>query len=144
MSRYKDQPKNPGRRVQMAPEHESAFGIQEPIRHFWSAEQHSKRAEFPLVGLWPNGHRVTIMHTLFDLFAKRCVQIQTLIFRTYFLKSFGLYKQRLNLIIQHLFFGCFERHTFMTLKPHIFYDHLSECCCKIRVFRFQRELNKFL
>ena len=76
----------------MAPEHGSAFGIQEPIQHFWSAEQHSKRAEFPLVGLWPNGLRVTIMHTLFDLFAKGCGRIQTLIIHTYFLESSGLYK----------------------------------------------------
>ena len=55
MSRYKDQPKNLGRRVQMAPEHESAFGIQKPIWHFWSAEQHSKIAELPSCGLWPRG-----------------------------------------------------------------------------------------
>ena len=55
MSRYKDQPKNPGRRVQMAPEHESAFGIQEPIWHFWSAERHFKRVEFSPFGLLPNG-----------------------------------------------------------------------------------------
>ena len=72
----------------MAPEHGSAFGIQEPIQHFWSAEKHSKRAEFPLVGLWPNGLRVTIMHTLFDLFAKGYDQIQTLIVRTYFIRVF--------------------------------------------------------
>ena len=75
MSKYKDWPRNTRRRVQMAPEHGSAFGIQEPIQHFWSAEQHSKRAEFPLVGLWPNGLRVTIMHTIFDLFAKGCGRI---------------------------------------------------------------------
>ena len=31
----------------MAPEHESAFGAIGPIRHFWSAERHSKRVEFP-------------------------------------------------------------------------------------------------
>ena len=54
-SRYKDRSKNPRRRVQMAPEHESAFRAIGPIRHFWSAEWHSKRAEFPLCGLWPNG-----------------------------------------------------------------------------------------
>ena len=76
----------------MAPEHESAFGAIGPIQHFWSAERHSKRAEFPLCGLWPNGHRVKIMHTLFDLFTKGCIQIQTLIVRTYFLESSGLYK----------------------------------------------------
>ena len=85
MSRYKDQPKNPRRRVQMAPEHGSAFGIQEPIRHFWSAELTS-------CGLWPNGLQETIRHTFFDLFTKGCVRIQTLIIRTYFLESLGLYK----------------------------------------------------
>ena len=31
----------------MALEHKSAFGAMGPIQHFWSAEQHSKRAEFP-------------------------------------------------------------------------------------------------
>ena len=84
------------------------------------------------------------MHTLFDIFAKGCGWIQTLIIHTYFLESSGLYKYRLNLIIRHLFFLRSERHTFFTLKSHIFSDPLSECCCKIRVFRFQRELNKFL
>ena len=62
-SRDKDRSKNPKMRVQMAPEHESAFGIQEPIRHFWSAK-------LPLFGLWPNVLRVTVMHTFFDLFIK--------------------------------------------------------------------------
>ena len=69
----------------MAPEHESTFGLQEPIRHFWSAE-------LPSGGLWANGLRMTIRNTLFDLFAKGCVWIQTLIIRTYFLESYGLYK----------------------------------------------------
>ena len=91
MSMYKDWPKNPRRGVQMAPKYESAFGVIEPIRHFWSAVRHSKRAEFSCDGLWPNGLRVTIMHTLFDLFAKGYVQIQTLIVRAYFLESYGLY-----------------------------------------------------
>ena len=76
----------------MAPEHESAFGIQEPIRHFWSAKRHFKSAELPSCGLWPNGLRVTIMHTLFNLFSKGCVRIQTLIVHNYFLESSGLYK----------------------------------------------------
>ena len=144
MSRYKDQPINPRRRVQMAPEHRSALSLQEPIWHIWSTKQHSKSAELPSCGLWPNGLQVTIMHTLFDIFAKGCGWIQTLIIHTYFLESSGLYKYRLNLIIRHLFFLRSERHTFFTLKSHIFSDPLSECCCKIRVFRFQRELNKFL
>ena len=69
MSRYKDWPKNPRMRDQMAPKH-----------------------ELPSCGLWPNGLRVTIMHTLFDLFAKGCGQIQTLIICTYFLESSGIYK----------------------------------------------------
>ena len=72
--------------------HPNAFRVQEPIRHFWSAERHSKRAEFPLCGLWPNGLLVTMRHTLFDLFTKGCVQIQTLIICTYFLESSSLYK----------------------------------------------------
>ena len=33
-SRYKDRPKNPRRGVQMAPERESAFGVQRLIKHF--------------------------------------------------------------------------------------------------------------
>ena len=70
MSRYKDQSKNPKRRVQMAPEHGSAFGIQEPIRHFWSAKRHFKSAKLPSCGIWPNSLLVTIRHTLFNLFAK--------------------------------------------------------------------------
>ena len=84
----------------MAPEHERVFGAIGPIRHFWSAKRHSKRAEFSCDGLWPNGLRVTIRHTLFDLFIKGCVEIQTLIVRTYFLGSSVLYKKRLNFIIQ--------------------------------------------
>ena len=76
----------------MAPEHESSFGLQEPIRHFWSAKQHPKSAELPSCGLWPNGLRVTIMHPIFDLFTKGCGQIQTLTIRTFFLESSGFYK----------------------------------------------------
>ena len=76
----------------MALEHESAFGLQEPIRHIWSAERHSKSAELPSCGLWPNGLRVMISHTLFNIFAKGCVRIQSLIIRTYFLESSSLYK----------------------------------------------------
>ena len=33
-SRFKNRPKNPRMRDQMAPEHESAFSLQEPIQHF--------------------------------------------------------------------------------------------------------------
>ena len=76
----------------MAPKHERAFGVQEPIGHFWSAERQSKRAVFPHFGLWPNGLWVMIRHTLFNLFTKGCVQIHILIIRAYFLESFGLYK----------------------------------------------------
>ena len=76
----------------MAPEHEKVFSVQEPIWHFWSVERHSKRAEFSFVGLWPNSLQGTIMHTLFDLFAKGCVRIHTLIVRAYFLESSNLYK----------------------------------------------------
>ena len=59
----------------MAPEHESGFSLHEPIWHFWSAERHSKMAEFLLVVLWPNGLQVTIRHTIFNLFAKGCIWI---------------------------------------------------------------------
>ena len=69
----------------MAPEHESAFGLQEPIRH-------SKSAELPSCGLWPNGLWVTIRHTFFDLFAEGYVRIRILIVYAYFLESSGLYK----------------------------------------------------
>ena len=84
--------KNPRRGVQTAPKHERVFGAIGPIRHFWSAEWHSKRAEISCDGLWPNGLQVTIRYTLFNLFAKGCVWIQTLIVRTYILESSGLYK----------------------------------------------------
>ena len=83
-SRYKDRPKNPRGGVRTAPECVRTFGVQRLIRHFWSAEQHFKRVEFPCIGLWPNGLQVTIMHTLFDLFAKGCILIQALIIHTYF------------------------------------------------------------
>ena len=83
----------------MAPEHEREFGVQEPIWHIWSAERHiwsaawhSKRAKFSFVGLWRNGLRVMIRHTIFDLFTKRRVRIHILIVRDYFLESSGLYK----------------------------------------------------
>ena len=70
MSRCKDRSKNLRRRVQNTPEHEIAFGAQEPIRHFWSAERHFKSAELASFGLWPNGLRVRIKHTHFDLFTE--------------------------------------------------------------------------
>ena len=73
----------------MAPEHRRVFGDIRivfgdirPIRHFWSVEQHSKSAEFTCFGFWPNGLRVTIRHTFFDIFAKGCIRIQTLIVHT--------------------------------------------------------------
>ena len=62
--------KNPRRRIQNAPEHGRTFDVQGPIQHFCSAEWNFKRAEFPPFGLWLNAHRVTIRHTLFDLFAE--------------------------------------------------------------------------
>ena len=96
---------------------------------FGVLEWHSKRAEFPPFGLWPNGLRVTIRHTLFDLFAKGCVRFHILIFCAIFLESSSLYKQRLNLIIQHLFFLRSERYTFEAFKSLIFSDPLSEFCC---------------
>ena len=125
----------------MAPEHESAFGLQEPIWQIWSVEWHSKSAELHLVGLWPNGLRVTIMHTLFDLFAKGCVQIQNLIVRTYFLESSNLYKQRLNLIIQHFWLHS-KRHTFQALKSPIFSNPFSGCCCLNQDFQVSKRIEQ--
>ena len=69
-SKYKDRLKNPRREVQIALKHKRVFGVQRAIRHFWSAERQSKRAEFPHFGLWPNGLWVMIRHTLFNRFAK--------------------------------------------------------------------------
>ena len=62
--------KKPRRGVQMAPKHEKAFGVQEPIWHFWSVEQHSKRAKFSPFGLWPNSRLVTI-GTPFSIFSQK-------------------------------------------------------------------------
>ena len=84
--------KNPRKRVQLALKHESAFSIQGPIRDFWSAERHFESAKLPSCGLWPNGFRVMIMHTLFNPFAKGCIRIQTLVVHTYFLGISDLYK----------------------------------------------------
>ena len=84
--------KNPKRRVQNAPKYERMFSVQEPIRHFWSAKRHFKRAEFPPFGLWPNALWVMIRHTLFDLYAKGWVSIHILHIRAIFLESSGLYK----------------------------------------------------
>ena len=91
-SRCKELSKNPKRGVQTALEHKKVFGVQREIWHFWSVERHSKRAEFSPCGLWPNGLRVMIMHTLFNLFTKGYVRIHILIVRAYFLESSGLYK----------------------------------------------------
>ena len=132
-SRYKDRLKNPRRGVQMAPEHERVFGAQRPIRH-------SKRAEFSFVRLWPNSLRMTIRHTIFNLFAKGCVWIHTIIVRAYFLESSDLYKQRLNLIIQHLFFLHFGRHTFQALKLLIFSDPLFEFYCLNQGFQVSKRI----
>ena len=45
--------KNPNRKVQNAPKHGRTFSVQEPIRHFWSAEWHLKWPNFPLLGFGP-------------------------------------------------------------------------------------------
>ena len=142
MSRCKDQSKNPRRGVQMAPKCERAFGAQEPILHFWSAERHFKRAEFSLFGLWLNDLRVTIRHIFFDLFAKVCIWIHIVIVRAYFLDSSDLYKQRLNLIIQHLFFLCSGRHMFQALKLIIFSNPLSEFCCLNQGFQVSKTIKQ--
>ena len=67
-SRYKDQPKNLGRGVQTAPERERNFWSPKANLALLECKRYSKRAKFSLVGLWPNGLRVTIRHTLFDIF----------------------------------------------------------------------------
>ena len=139
MSRHKDRPKNPRRGVQIAPERERMFGVQRPIWHFWSAEWQSKRAEFSLVGLWPNNLWMTIKHTFFDIFAKGCVWIQTLIIRTYFLEPLNHYKQRLNFIIQHFFLRS-GRHMFQALKLLIFSDLFSGCCCLNQGFQVSKRI----
>ena len=54
------------------------------IRHFWSADQHFKSAEFHSIGLWPNSLRVPKRHTLFDFFAKGHVPIRILLVVAYF------------------------------------------------------------
>ena len=136
MSRYRDWPKKPRKGVQMAPEHKRMFGAIRPIRHFWSAKRHSKRAEFCFGGLWPNGLQVTIRHTLFDLFAKGCIRIHILIICTYFLESSILYKYRLNLIIQHLFLHS-ERHTFQAPKQLIFFDLFFDFLLKLGFLDFK-------
>ena len=125
-------PKNPRRRVQMAPEHGSAFGIQVPIRHFWSVEWHFKSAELPSCGLWPNGLQVTITG---------CVRIQTLIICTYFLGSSGLYKQRLNLIIQD-FFSMLQEAYVLGFKLLIFSDPLSKCCYLNQGFQVSKRIEQ--
>ena len=136
MSRYRDWPKNPRRGVQMAPEHKRVFGAIRPIWHFWSAKRHSKRAEFCFGGLWPNGLRVMIRYTFFDLFAKGCIRIRILITRTYFLESSILYKYTLNLIIQHHFLHS-ERHTFQAPKQLIFFYLFSDFLLKLGFLDFK-------
>ena len=116
MSRCKDLSKNLRRGVQTAPEHERAFSVQEPIRHFCSAERHSKRAEFSPFGLWPNGLWMTIRHTLFYLFTKGCVRIHSSFF-FFFLRS--------------------ERHTFWDSKFLISADPLWDLLQKLRFFGFK-------
>ena len=62
--------KTPRKRVQNTPNHESAFGVQSAVRHFWSAERHFKSSELAFFELWPNALQVTIRHTIFNLFTK--------------------------------------------------------------------------
>ena len=45
--------KNLKRRVQNAPEHGRTFGVQEPIRHFWSVKGTLKGSNFPILGFGP-------------------------------------------------------------------------------------------
>ena len=76
----------------MHPNTEERLVSKSTILHFWSAKRHFKRVEWSPFGLWPNSFRVTIKHTVFDIFAKGCIRIRILIVRAYFLDSFGLYK----------------------------------------------------
>ena len=97
----------------------------------------SKSAKLASFGFWPNSLWVTIRYTIFRSFRKRmhpdC--------RAYFLESSSLYKQRLNLIIQYLFFLHFGRHTFQALKLPIFYDPFSECCCLNQGFQVSKRIS---
>ena len=60
--------------------------------HFWSAEQHFKRAEWSPFGLWPNSLWLTIRRTIFNLFAEGCIWIRILIVCAYFKEFSHLYK----------------------------------------------------
>ena len=76
----------------MHPNREERSASKSTIWHFWSAERHFKRAKWSPFGLWPNSFRVTIKHTLFNLFAEGCILIRILIVRAYFLGFSNLYK----------------------------------------------------
>ena len=121
-SRCKDRSKNPIRRVQNAPEHGRVFGVQEPIRHFWSAKRHFKRAELASFGLWPNSLWVMIRHTLFNLFTKGWVLIHVLPFEA---------------IILHLFFYTLRGTCFEALKLLIFSNPLWDLLLKLGLLGFK-------
>ena len=55
------------------------------IRQFWSADQHFQSAEWHLLRLWPDDHRVTIKHILFDFLARGCIPVRILIIVAYIL-----------------------------------------------------------
>ena len=126
-SRYKDRSKNSRRGVQTIPELERVFGTIGPIQHFQSA----------------NSLRVTIRHTIFDLFANECVWIQTLIVRAYFLVSSGLYKQRLNLIIQHIFSTLWEAYVLGSQIAYIFLSPFLVLLLKLGFLGFKENCINF-
>ena len=120
----------------MHPNTEGHLAPKSTIQHFWSAERHFKWAKWSPFGLWPNSLWMTIRHTLFDLFAEGCIRICILIIRAYFLKSFGLYKWRLNLIIWHIFVYTRGIH-FETLKLLIFANPLGFLVLKLGFLGFK-------
>ena len=108
--------KNPRIRVQNAPKHKRTFSVQEPIWHFWSAERHFKKVEFPPFGLWPNALQVTISSP-FLIFLQKDESRFTLYTSKLFSRVFYL-------IIQRFFFYALIGIHFEALKLLIFTNPL--------------------
>ena len=72
------------------------------IRHFWSANRHFECAKLHSFGLWPYSPWMSIRHTLFDFFCKKTRPDSHSTCRYLFFKHSSLYKQGLDLIIQHI------------------------------------------
>ena len=121
---------------------EESLASKSTVQYFWSAK--IKSDEWPPFGLWPNSFRVTIRHTLFNLLAEGCVLIRILIVHAYFLEFSHLYKWRLDLIIQETFWSLWEAHTFKLSNCSYLQIPSLIFVVEIKVFRFQRKLNRFL